>query len=127
MPDFSRVNLNKYGDAELTLPIIFGYLTYMSELMKLLCERGWILLTKSGFLTHDEYKELFGHVFKLWNDLWQEKVVQKLFAFVVEKGIASLAAALATADNPTKIAYNQNHPLWQWYCTLNYEMHKSSS
>lgn len=122
MPDFTRVNLNKYSDGELTFPIIFGYLTYMSELMKLLCDSGRALLTKNGFLTHDEYKELFGHVFNLWNDLWQEKVVQKLFCLTVEKGITSLAAALSAEVNPAKIAYDQNHPLWQWYCSIAYQL-----
>lgn len=121
MPDFTRVNLNKYSDAELTLPIIFGYLTYMSELMKLLCGRGRALLTKSGFLTHDEYKELFGHVFNLWNDLWQEKAVQKLFTITVEKGIASLADALQKDPNPTQIAY-RSHPLWDWYISIEYQL-----
>ena len=121
MPDFTRVNLNKYSDGELTQDIIFGYLTYMSKLLKLLCDKH-TLLTKIDLLTHEEYKELFGYVFNLWNDLWQEKAVQKLFALTVEKGIMSLAEALKKDANPTKIAYHQQHPLWQWYCSIEYQL-----
>lgn len=122
MPDFTRVNLNKYSDEELTLRIMFGYIAYMGQLMKLLCDRGRTLLTKNGFLTHEEYKELFGYVFNIWNDLWQEKPVRKLFCLTVEKGITSLAATLEKDADPTHIAYHQQHPLWQWFCSIEYQL-----
>ena len=119
MPNFRNTNSNRFSDNQLTIPVVFGFLAFVSETTKMLCDEAQVQLTKEGFLSYKEYNNLMEQFFILWDDFEQNRVIQKLFRLIVEKGIASLADALAKEKEPAKFP---EHPFWDWFISIEYQL-----
>ena len=117
IPDFKTANLSRFSDEQLTAPVVFSYFVFLSEQTKTLCDEAQALLTKEDFLSHREYLHLMDQFFILWDDLWHNRVFQKLFRLIVEKAIASLADAIAKEKELTKIP----DELWGWFNSIGYQ------
>lgn len=118
IPDFKKANLNRFSDEQLTASVVFSYFAYVSEQTKILCAEAQALLTKEDFLSCKECHDLMEQFFILWDDLWQNRVFQKLYRLIVEKAIASLADALAKEKEFTKIP----DQLWSWFVSIEYQL-----
>jgi hypothetical protein len=117
IPDFRKVNLDSVG--EITLPLVFGFFTFIRTLMLWFEAEGKRLLEQTEPLTFEQWKELHTNSWLLCTRLDRAGgSVTRLHLHVLQKGIASLAHWVRTSyvrGLETEVGREHNCILGTWH------------